>query len=128
MQSVIDEIGFVGNIWVRQHWLSKEGDTVGGHAHYHDHVTLLVKGSAAVSVEGGAGKVFKAPTFVVIKKEYRHNFVALEDDTVLYCVFAMRDVDGSVVDIYDEINLPDYSHILPPEYTRPLPLPEANDG
>ena len=29
-----------------------------------------------------------------------HKFTALEDNTVWYCVFALRDLDGEVTDIY----------------------------
>jgi len=96
-----EELGYFGNIWVRQHLLEKEGDTVGGHAHYHDHITLLTHGSAEVTVEGFEPKVFKAPTFIVIRKEHRHSFRALEDNTNWYCVFALRNVDGDPTDIYD---------------------------
>lgn len=31
---------------------------------------------------------------------------ALEDDTLYYCVFALRDVDGNVTDIYSGNNSP----------------------
>jgi hypothetical protein len=94
------ELGYFGNIWVRQNMLSK-GEQAPGHVHYFDHVTLLAKGSVCVEVEGKDPKEFVAPTFIVIKKELIHKMTALEDDTVYYCVFALRDVDGEVVgDIY----------------------------
>ena len=96
------ELGFFGNIWVRQNVLSKTGDTFGGHKHEFDHVSLLTKGKVRVEVEGYEPKEFTAPTFIVIKKEHEHNFIALEDDTNWYCVFALRDLDGEVVEIYDE--------------------------
>jgi hypothetical protein len=119
--AVIEEHGFIGNVWVRQNWLIKAGDTAGGHAHYHDHVSLLVKGSVEVSVNNGPAKRFAAPTYIVIKKQNRHRIVALEDDTVFYCVFAMRDVDGEVVDICDERNLPHYPEGEAPDYTQAAP-------
>lgn len=97
-----EELGYFGNIWVRKNHLTDAGDVVGGHAHHHDHVTLLTSGSVEVTVEGHPPKVFKAPTFIVIRKEYRHQFVALEDDTVWYCVFALRDLDGDIADMYDD--------------------------
>lgn len=118
---VIEEHGFVGNVWVRQNYLSKKGDAVGGHLHYHDHVSLLVKGSVEVTVGSNEPKTFVAPTFIVIKKERKHQFVALEDDTVFYCVFAMRDIDGNVVDIYQEPNVPNYGPDIIPEYTWAAP-------
>jgi quercetin dioxygenase-like cupin family protein len=96
------ELGFFGNIWVRQNVLPKAGDTFGGHKHHFDHVSLLTKGKVKVEVEGHPAKEFKAPTFIVIKKEHNHNFIALEDDTNWYCVFALRDLDGEVVEIFDQ--------------------------
>lgn len=94
------ELGFFGNIWVRQNILEKAGDNLGGHTHNFDHVSLLTKGSVRVEVEGSEPKEFKAPTFIVIRKEHIHNFIALEDDTNYYCVFALRDLNGNVMDIY----------------------------
>ena len=35
------ELGFFGNIWVRQHFLEKAGDVIDGHKHHFDHVSLL---------------------------------------------------------------------------------------
>ena len=32
------ELGFFGNIWVRQNVLEKAGDNLGGHTHNFDHV------------------------------------------------------------------------------------------
>lgn len=97
-----DNLGYFGNIWVRQNLLEKAGDEAGGHAHYHDHITLLTSGSVEVTIEGHEPRTFHAPTFIVIRKEHRHSFTALEDNTNWYCVFALRDFDGEVIDIYDD--------------------------
>ncbi len=99
-------LAFFGNVWVRQNVLAKAGDKQQGHAHSFDHVTLLAKGKVKVTVTGHEPKEFTAPTFIVIKKEFEHAFQALEDDTLWYCVFAMRDVDGEVVDVYSQENSP----------------------
>lgn len=105
--SNIDTLGYFGNIWVRSHTLLKAGDTNGGgHKHYFDHVTLLVAGSVTVEVEGHEPKKFTAPNFIVIDKDKKHKFTALEDNTVYFCVFALRDIDGDVTDIYSGDNLP----------------------
>jgi quercetin dioxygenase-like cupin family protein len=96
------ELGFFGNIWVRQNVLQKAGDRHGGHKHEFDHVSLLTKGKVRVEVEGYQPKEFTAPTFIIIKKEHAHDFVALEDDVNWYCVFALRDLDGQVVEVFDE--------------------------
>lgn len=118
--ALIEEYGYVGNVWVRQNWLERAGDTGGGHAHYHDHITLLVRGSVSVRVGDEPSKEFTAPTFIAVKKNYSHEIVALEDDTVFYCVFALRDIDGEVMDIVDVANLPNYPEGEAPPYTYPL--------
>lgn len=99
-------LGFFGNIWVKMNYLPKAGDTFGGHEHTFDHVSLLTKGKVRVEVKGFEPKEFTAPTFIVIKKEYEHEFIALEDDSLWYCVFAMRDINGEVMDIYGAENSP----------------------
>jgi len=106
-KSDINELGFYGNIWVRSHTYRKAGDVNGG-GHYHkfDHVSLLVKGAVRVEVEGCEPKRYMAPTFIIIDKDKKHNIIALEDDTIWYCVFALRDVDGEVTDIYSGDNSP----------------------
>lgn len=97
------ELGFVGNIWVRQHTLEKIGDFHGGHKHKFDHVTLLCQGSVEVEIDGYDPKQFKAPTFIVIRKEHNHKITALEDKILYYCIFAVRDLDGEVVgDIFSK--------------------------
>jgi hypothetical protein len=101
-----NELGYFGNIWVRQNYLEKAGDSHPGHKHHFDHVSLLATGKVRVTVEGYPPKEFTAPTFIVIKREHNHQFEALEDGTLWYCVFALRDVDGEVTDIYSGDNSP----------------------
>jgi hypothetical protein len=98
LMNLYHELGYFGNIWVRQNTLDKSGDSHAGHKHYFDHVTLLVKGSVQIEVTGNPTKEFTAPTFIVIKKEHEHKITALTDDVLYYCVFALRDMDGNVVD------------------------------
>mgnify|MGYP003345882694 FL=1 len=100
------EVGFFGNIWVRQNVIHKAGESCEGHKHHFDHVSLLTKGSAEVEVEGHPPKKFTAPTFIVIRKEHEHKFTALEDETTWYCVFALRDLDGNPLEIYSEEHNP----------------------
>jgi hypothetical protein len=105
--SQINELGYFGNIWIRSHYFPKAGmNNDGGHKHHFDHTTLLARGRIQVRVKGYAPKIFTAPTFIIIKKEHKHEITALDDDTLYYCVFAMRDVDGEVTDIYSGDNSP----------------------
>lgn len=106
------ELGYFGNIWVRQHNLEKAGDTNdGGHVHFFDHVTMLVRGKVRVDVKDTItkeerSKEFEGPTFMVIRKDHIHKITALTDDVQYYCVFALRDVDGNVTDVYSGNNDP----------------------
>jgi hypothetical protein len=100
------ELGFFGNIWVRQNLIEKSGEFHDGHKHHFDHVSLLTKGSVEVEVDGHPPKRFTAPTFIVIKKELNHKFTALEDDVNWYCVFALRDLNGEVIEIFGDQHNP----------------------
>lgn len=99
-------LGYFGNIWVRQNILLKAGDFTQGHKHHFDHVSMLISGKVQVEVDGFEPTEFTAPTFIVIKKELQHKFTALEDNSAWFCVFALRDVDGNVTDIYSGENSP----------------------
>ena len=92
------DLGYFGNIWVRQNYLDKVGDADEGHKHKFDHVSLLTQGSVEVEIEGYEPKKFDAPTFIVIRKEHQHKFTALTDNVTWYCVFALRDLDGEPID------------------------------
>ena len=89
-----DESGFYGNVWIRKLYWSKAGDLHDGHAHNHDHISLLARGSVLCEVEGHESKEFHAPTFITIDKNKHHKFIALEDETVSFCVFAFNDATG----------------------------------
>jgi hypothetical protein len=122
--NVPHDLGYFGNIWVRQNYLQRAGDKEHGHKHDFDHVSLLASGRVKVTVDGYPPKEFKAPTFIVIKKEHRHMFEALEDGTIWYCVFALRDVDGNVADFYGSHNSP-YGEINSQDYERLKPIMQA---
>ena len=96
--SKFTELGYFGNIWVRQNSILKKGEFFQGHKHHFDHVTLLVKGKILVEVDGYGPKKFEAPTFIIVKKDKMHKITALEDDVIYYCVFALRDDNGEVIE------------------------------
>ena len=110
------DLGYFGNIWVRQNELQNAGDETSGHYHLFDHVSLLVSGTVEVEVEGNPPRTFTAPTFIVIKKERPHKFKALTDNVTWYCVFAIRDLDGDVSDIVPETSQPYFINDVHPEY------------
>jgi hypothetical protein len=109
MLNATAEMGYYGNIWVRKNVLSEVGAVNEGHKHHFDHVTLLTTGTVKVHVEGYEPTVYVAPTFITIKKEHNHTFEALTDNCIWFCLFAMRDPYGEVVedpDLYTPENTP----------------------
>jgi len=120
---VQEELGFFGNVWVRSNHLEKKGDFVKGHKHKFDHVSLLASGKVQVQIANLEPQIFTAPTFIVIRKEFVHKITALEDNCIWYCVFAMRRIDGEVVDmdemeIYNKANDPMPGSMVPLDYWK----------
>lgn len=105
MTSPSISIGCVKNLFSRQMHFIKAGDTEQGHTHPFDHLTLLAAGSLRVTVEGKTTE-FKAPQMIYIKAEHVHELVALEDNTVAYCIHALRG-DNTTGDILDPAMIPD---------------------
>ncbi len=90
-------LGSYANVWIRQKLFTSVGDTSPAHKHKYDHLSILAKGSIKVTVEGKT-KIFTAPTFIVVRADKAHELEALEEDTLWYCVFASRDINGNVYD------------------------------
>ena len=110
-------LGYFGNMWVRQNFLEKAGDSNLGHKHKFDHVSLLTEGTVSVEIEGYPPKEFTAPTFIVIRKEHNHRFTALSDNVTWYCVFAIRDLDGEPIkDLFGQEHDPLASHAVSDDY------------
>ena len=87
------QILLVANVFVKMMHMPKSGDTIDGHAHTFDHITLLSSGSVLMEHDNGS-KTFKAPILIVTPKGITHKFTALEDNVLICCVHAIRDGDG----------------------------------
>ena len=105
------KLAVAGNVFVKSMHFKKDGQIMRGHKHTYDHITLLAKGSVRATV-GEATVEFKAPHLLVTRAGEEHSFVALEDDTILCCIHALRDDDGEVLpedadikEAYAKINL-----------------------
>ena len=91
-------IGCVANLYSRMMRFAKAGDIEIGHTHQFDHLTLLAKGKLKVTVEGAVSE-FIAPHMIYIHKDKVHELEALTDETVAYCIHALRDKDtGEILD------------------------------
>ena len=97
-------ISCVSSVYVRHMVFEKAGDIENGHAHIFDHQTLVAKGSVKVKANGKE-TVFNAPHCVFIKANVEHELTAMEDDTVVYCIHALRDGED-VCDIIPAESIP----------------------
>lgn len=85
MKQPDDFFRMTGNVFIKRMYLEKTGHNCIGHSHKYGHVSCLAHGSVSVN-----GEVFKAPAFIDIPEGKHHQFIALEDETVLYCVHDTR--------------------------------------
>jgi quercetin dioxygenase-like cupin family protein len=90
------KLGCVANLFSRMMHFKSAGDVEHGHTHAFDHLTLLASGSLRVTVEGKTTD-FKAPHMIYIHKDKNHELVALEDNTVAYCIHALRDRNSNEI-------------------------------
>lgn len=97
-------INSVANIFVRQMHFLNAGDIEHGHTHQFDHLTHLSSGRLMVTVNGKSTE-FVAPHMIFITKDKQHELVALEDNTVVCCIHALRD-GPNVGDIIDPASVP----------------------
>lgn len=104
MRNPETKLGCVANLYSRMMHFVHKGDIEQGHTHAFDHLTLLASGSLQVTVEGVTTD-FTAPHMIYIKADKNHELVALEDNTVAYCIHALRDGVG-VGDIIDPASIP----------------------
>lgn len=89
-------IGCVANLYSRMMRFSKSGDIEIGHTHQFDHLTLLAKGKLKVTVEGVVTE-FTAPHMIYIRKDKVHELEAMADETVAYCIHALRHKESSEI-------------------------------
>jgi quercetin dioxygenase-like cupin family protein len=96
MSQPIVHIGCVANLFSRMMHFCKAGDIEIGHTHQFDHLTLLAKGKLKVTVEGVATE-FTAPHMIYIHKDKVHELESLTDETVAYCIHALRDKNSNEI-------------------------------
>jgi quercetin dioxygenase-like cupin family protein len=96
MSQPVVHIGCVANLFSRMMRFKKAGDIEVGHTHQFDHLTLLAKGKLKVTVEGISSE-FTAPHMIYIHKDKVHELEALTDETVAYCIHALRDKENNEI-------------------------------
>jgi len=92
VSSPTTDLKIVDNVFVKMHLFNNAGDTHEGHAHAFDHITLLATGSVNMVHDNGQAE-YKAPHLIVTPKGIKHQFTALEPNTVFCCIHAIREKD-----------------------------------
>lgn len=105
------KISCVSNVFSKMMHFKKAGNIEYGHCHVFDHLTLLANGSLRVTINDVATD-YKAPHMIFIRKDIEHELVALEDNTVAFCIHALRRGEG-VDDIIDPESIPADAHTKP---------------
>lgn len=92
MSDVKHDLKIVDNVFVKMMVCQEVGDMIQGHAHTFDHITLLAVGSVTMTARGQSVN-HTAPKLLVTPKGVIHQFTALEPNTTLCCIHAIRDGD-----------------------------------
>ena len=92
MSKPLTDLKVVDNVFVKLHHFANVGDLHEGHTHAFDHITLLSSGSVKMVHDKGEAE-YKAPHLIVTPKGIKHQFTALEANTVFCCIHAIRDKD-----------------------------------
>lgn len=80
------EIHMADDVFIKQMVIPRAGTFVPQHSHNYDHTSMLAVGSVRAWVDGVLKGDFQAPTGILIEAGTKHTFMALEDNTVLYCI------------------------------------------
>jgi quercetin dioxygenase-like cupin family protein len=108
-------MNFVDGVFVKQLLFKNVGDTMQGHQHQHNHITLLAAGKLEVTVNDKVTE-FTAPQMIFIHKDHKHQLVALQENTVAYCIHAVRDKETG--EILEGLGAPDPSIMQPVAITN----------
>lgn len=102
-QPPVVEIHIIDGIFVKQMLLRRAGQYAPQHAHRYDHLSMLAAGSVRVWADGVCLGDKTAPTGICIPANQKHVFLALEDNSVLYCIHNVSRADS--VEITEEHEL-----------------------
>jgi len=98
----LDEMMSFGTVWIRKIYFPMAGGVNEDHVHDFDHVTCIAHGGVRVFIDGAAeGKDFYAPNFVMVRAGHSHHMMALEDETLMFCIHA-HGIEGGVEMIDDQ--------------------------
>ena len=92
-----------GNVFIREMHFERQGQEVRGHAHNFDHTTYVTRGGLRFETGGQVIEKYArdGANFVLIRAGVEHRITALEDDSMGHCIYAHRDPQGEIVQVYD---------------------------
>lgn len=112
---------YVSNLFIKLIRLDNIGDVEMTHLHEFDHVTLLASGSVLASAGAlrtdtvDRSQEFTAPHLIYIKQDTPHRFEALQPNTVLVCLHALKDEEGNLI---NPLDIPEDS--MPSRHMKPF--------
>lgn len=112
-------ISCVENLFAKQLHFINAGDCELGHCHNYNHLTLLASGKLKVKINDNE-TIYSAPHMIFIYKDIQHELTALENNTVAYCIHALRDLKSD--DILDPSMIP--KGVNPQLLAKPIAIPK----
>ena len=107
-KQIISEHAYQHNVYVKKMIFPKGGNFYRGHHHNYDHVTLVAAGRVSVVFEAvpevgldAEEKQYNGGSLFVTRGFRQHKITALEDNTIVCCIHAIRDKDGEVITVFD---------------------------
>ena len=76
----------VDGLFIKQMGPMPLGTVIPQHAHRYDHTSLIARGRVRVWEDGVQTGEYAAPHPLFIRAQVKHSFLALEPDTLIFCI------------------------------------------
>lgn len=86
----------IDGVFIKQMHMEKSGTFIEQHRHAHAHTTMLATGRMRVWVEG-VPTDYEAPFPIHVKAGAHHTMMALEDNTMAYCIHNLHGKDETEI-------------------------------
>lgn len=105
----MSDLIIAGPVGIRPMHLDRACQQNVGHEHNYDHTTIVIRGRVKVlysymrdgQLIEGESEEYAAGETIEIRAKVRHTIIALENDTLYFCVFSHRDFNGVVCERYE---------------------------
>ena len=93
------EFYFADDIFIKSGTFEKAGSVIPQHSHEYDHTTFIASGSVHAWCDEEYLGIFIAPTGITIKRNCKHLFMTISDNTTILCIHNIS--RNGAVDIHD---------------------------